>query len=285
MRTFVLCADDFAITESVSSGILDLIDCGSLSATSCLVTSKYWLQGAVQLRSRENRVDVGLHLNLVADDLLKHDPDYTPALQPYPRHSHLILSSLLGRLDKGQIIIEIERQLDRFVEGWGSLPDFVDGHLHVHQLPVVQDALTHVYKRRLAGKNRYVRNVADIIPTKGGWFKPAIIRALGGRRLREQLEEVGIPHNEVFGGIYEFNQNANYREMMRAWLRGVGQSGMLMCHPGLAEQTRSDPIGVCRAKEYEYLRSEAFTRDCEEAGVIPGRFRKTITAGTVSVHG
>lgn len=278
MRAFVLCADDFAISEPVSSAILDLIDRGRLTATSCLVTSRFWAEHAVLLRSFANHIDVGLHLNLIADDMLLQSPGYRPALQPYPRHARLILRGIFRRIDKDQIIMEIERQLDCFMEHWGSQPDFVDGHLHVHQLPVVREALIDVYKRRLAGRDCYVRNVASTIPAGSGRLKAAVIAALGGRRLRERLEASGIPHNDMFGGIYAFDQNVNYRDMMRIWLRGIGRSSLLMCHPGLVDTTGSDPIGACRQREYEYLCSDAFVRDCDDACVKPDRFRKIASA-------
>lgn len=275
VRRFVLCADDYAISESVSSGILDLIDLGRVTATSCLVTSKHWPAHAKALRSRAGQADIGLHLNLIDDKLLHQDSGYRPALSSYPQHKILMLRSVAGLLDTGRIVQEIERQLDRFMVSWGVPPDFIDGHLHVHLLPGVRDALLEVYSRRLAGTGCYIRNIDRLLGARHGWPKTAVILGLGGLQLRSRLEAAEIPHNLRFGGIYGFSTRADYPRLMRAWLAVLGPSSLLMCHPGRDDADDLDPIGLCRRREYDYLRSDEFQADYKSAGALPARFRTT----------
>jgi len=52
VHKFVLCADDFALSEAISAGIIELIDQGRLGAVSCLVTSVYWRTHVAELRQR-----------------------------------------------------------------------------------------------------------------------------------------------------------------------------------------------------------------------------------------
>lgn len=275
VRRFVLCADDYAISESVSSGILDLIDLGRVTATSCLVTSKHWPAHASALRNRAGQADIGLHLNLIDDKLLHQDSEYRPALSSYLPHKILMLRSVAGLLDTGRIAQEIERQLDRFMESWGAPPDFIDGHLHVHLLPGVRDALLEVYSRRLAGTGCYIRNIDRLLGGRHGWLKTAVILGLGGLQLRSRLNAAEIPHNVRFGGIYGFSARADYPRLMRAWLAVLGPSTLLMCHPSRNGGDDWDPIGLCRQREYGYLRSDGFQADYTNAGALPARFRPT----------
>jgi len=54
---------------------------------------------------------------------------------------------------------------------------------------------------------------------------------------------------------------------MQAWLRDAAQDGgVLMCHPAQG-QDPSDPIGSPRAWEFEYLASDDFAHDLQQARV------------------
>jgi len=284
VRKFVLCADDFALSEPISAGIIDLVDRGRLGAVSCLVTSVHWRDHAAGLRQRTSRVDVGLHLNLLADEMLHSGPDYHSPLGHYPTLSALILRSHLRRLDKRRLVEEIESQLDRFLEGFGAPPDFVDGHRHVHQFPVVRDALLDVYQRRLAGRGCYLRNVRRVIHCRRGRLKARIVAALGATRLEAAMLAKDIPHNRRFGGIYDFSPAADFAGLMRDWLSQVGDSDLIMCHPALTDPSGTDPIGVARHHEYSYFRSDAFPDDCRSASVQPARFRDITEARSGAVE-
>jgi predicted glycoside hydrolase/deacetylase ChbG (UPF0249 family) len=67
-------------------------------------------------------IDLGLHLTLTGQRSL-------------PR---LALAACLGRLDAGAVAIALRDQLDAFLAAFGRPPDFIDGHQHVHLLPVVR---------------------------------------------------------------------------------------------------------------------------------------------------
>jgi len=284
VHKFVLCADDFALSEAISAGIIELIDQGRLGAVSCLVTSVYWRTHVAELRQRIDRVDVGLHLNLLADEMLHSGPDYRSPLGHYPTLPALILRSQLRWLDRQKIVDEIENQLDRFVEEFGAPPDFVDGHRHVHQFPVVREALLDVYQRRLAGRGCYLRNVRRVIHCRRGRLKARIVAALGASRLEAAMLASGIPHNRRFGGIYDFSPAADFASLMHDWLSQVGDSDLIMCHPARSDPSGKDPIGKARHHEYAYLRSDTFLDDCRSVSVQPVRFRDTTKARSGAVE-
>ena len=63
-KGFILCADDFAMTDGVSRAILDLIGRGKLTATGAMTNRPHWRRLAPELRAFAGKADLGLHLNL-----------------------------------------------------------------------------------------------------------------------------------------------------------------------------------------------------------------------------
>src|SRR6266853_3225594 len=131
-RRWVVCADDFALDRGAIEATLALIKLGRVTATSVMADSPHWKAAAGELKDVADRADVGLHLNL------------TQALDagtPTWRLPSLIVRSLLRGLPRWRVRDHVERQLAAFTDAFGRIPDFVDGHHHVHQLPVVRDQL------------------------------------------------------------------------------------------------------------------------------------------------
>src|SRR5262245_17221205 len=132
-KRIVLCADDYGQAEAVSRGILELMDVGRLTAVSCLVNMPGWKEQAQFLHPFKGKIDLGLHLNLTDGMPLsaQYQREIGAKLMPLP---YLITHTMLGskKLKPTALMAEIEAQLDAFCEAVGCLPDFVDGHQHVH---------------------------------------------------------------------------------------------------------------------------------------------------------
>jgi predicted glycoside hydrolase/deacetylase ChbG (UPF0249 family) len=252
IKRIVLCADDYGQNRGISTGILALAERGRLSAISCMSTARGWPEAAAQLRDSSAGVDAGLHFTLT-------DEQHSLAT--------VIASAYLRRLDKATVMQALTTQLDLFSEHLGREPDFVDGHQHIHQLPVVRAALLEVYQKRFTQQRPYVRSLARITASGHAGIKPQIIKALGGRPLQRALRERQIPHNHDFGGIYDFSDREEYRALMRYWLNHAQDGALFMCHPGLADSDDSDPIAAARQREFHYLNSDEFLDDCHSANV------------------
>ena len=67
MKSVILCADDYALNESVSRGIVTLVEAGRLSATSVMTLSPRWAADAAELAPWRGRIDVGLHLDWTSE--------------------------------------------------------------------------------------------------------------------------------------------------------------------------------------------------------------------------
>ena len=94
--------------------------------------------------------ETGLHLDFTQHPLL---------LQPQ-RMGPLIVRSWWRVLRPTEVRNEIRAQLDAFEHHTGRSPSYVDGHQHIHQVPVVRDVLLAELQTRYAGCLPWLRNTA-----------------------------------------------------------------------------------------------------------------------------
>lgn len=258
-KNIILCADDFGLSAEISKAILTLVDAGRLSAVSCMSSMPDFAPVAAQLVARKQRAQLGLHFNLTEGQLLAHPERDCFTLNQLLLKTHLRLS------DRSLIAAELHAQIDRYVELMGALPDFIDGHQHVHQFPQIRDILLRVYQQRLINKP-WVRVTYPAVMYAPYRFKTAVLGFTGGRVLSVCLKQLAIAHNTLFAGIYDFAADADYRHLFRHWLEEASTNTLIMCHPGLGERAE-DAIAHARLNEFHYLGSDAFLVDCAEFGV------------------
>jgi predicted glycoside hydrolase/deacetylase ChbG (UPF0249 family) len=244
-----ICADDFGAFRGADEAILELAGLGRLGGVSCQVVGASFRADAPALRSLAGAVDAGLHLDLAPGrgELLR-----------------LIVRSHARALSRRELTARIARQLDAFELALGRQPAFVDGHQHVHQLPVVRDALLDLLAARYGKPGPLVRNTA---PLHGRGAKPFAVGALGGFGLRRLLRARALPHNADFAGVYGLDDKADYRALFQRWLASAPDRTLFLCHPGVATDEPGDPIGPARTAEHRYLSSPELEADCRAAGV------------------
>lgn len=244
------------MNASVDAAILALTQQGRLTATSCLSSGPSWPTNAPRLR--ELTIDAGLHLNFT--EAFGPDDFCLPL-------ARLIRACYLRRLSKSRIREQIERQFDRFELHFGRAPDFVDGHQHVHQLPLIRDALMPIIERRYAGQPLWLRCTAAPAMLSAFRLKARIIAALGSQRLSQMVQRQGRAQNRHLLGVYDFSGSAaDYASLMKGWLEAASDGDLLMCHPA-ASIVSGDAIGTQRPVEMAVLASSAFADLCVAAGV------------------
>lgn len=263
MKYIILCADDYGQTHAISQAIIDLLKNRRLTATSCMVTSAVWPAHANWLIPYKNQVDIGLHFNL------------TEGFVPL---SQLLVQSHLRWLNKQAVHKELNAQLDQFISVMGMLPDFIDGHQHVHQFPIIRDALFEVYEERLREHGCYIRCIDDpdaIWNVKTVAYRKKLILQLSGAiALKRRLVKYNIPHNKSFSGVYSFGCQVQYESLFRLFLKDIKQGGLMMCHPGLEDLGSMDTIHASRLKEYEFLKSDRCLKLLSEAQIRLVRFKE-----------
>ena len=254
----ILCADDYGLSHDIDRAILDLCRLGRLTAVSCMVAlERCNAQLLQELLVFEKKVDVGLHLCLTDENLplsSSHGPHGTTPARPFPSFGVLLRRALQGKVRRSEVKLEVSRQYDLFREKCGSAPSFVDGHLHVHQLPGVRDGLLDFVLSLPTASRPYIRNTRmPVRELRGGglpWLKTSLIGAFGNRMFK-QLQQVGLATNEGFAGIYDFADWRKYSEFLPRFAGALQRpNGMLVVHPGNKEDWRR--------KEFTALREFAF---------------------------
>ena len=259
-RRIRLIADDYGISPAVSAAIRDLAARGRLSATSVMVTAPSFGRAEAQplaaLNAAAPGIAIGLHVTLTAP-FRPLTPDFAPTRGgAFPPLAPLFVRAFLGRLDRARIAAEIAAQFAAFAAAFGRPPDHVDGHQHVHLLPIVRDAV--LAATREAAPHAWVRQCGSVGTT---WSDPKGMLLDGlSRRFRAQADALGIRTNPAFAGTYTFDSTAQIAALFPRFLAGLPDGGVIMCHPGGVddELRRLDPLTDLRAREYAYLGGDEF---------------------------
>lgn len=272
----VLCADDFAISPGVSAAIIELLARRRLSATGCMTASRHWPSAASGLAQFAGHADIGLHLTLTDGRPLGEMPRLA-ADGRLPPLSRLMLQAFTHALDRTEIAGEILRQLDAFVEATGCMPDFIDGHQHVHLLPGIHEEVLALFSGPLAAHPCYLRVCWEPprqILGRGVAVGRALLIAALSLPLRGKARRLGIPSNDSFRGVADFADGRDFPRDFPRFLKGTGTRPIIMCHPGFvdAELAAADPVTAEREREYAYLVSERFPAHLAAAGCRLARF-------------
>ncbi|MBA3660993.1 MAG: ChbG/HpnK family deacetylase [Gammaproteobacteria bacterium] len=262
MKRIVLCADDYGQAVGITEGILDLVKRKRLSAVSCLVNKTTFPADALRLKPYQKDIDIGLHWNLTEGyaHSAVYQKTYGPVFFPL---SVLLRKAFFRQLSWDILREELIAQLTSFKTAFGFLPDYIDGHQHIHQFPILRDVLINVYMHFLSQHHVYIRWV-NLKPM--GWlgceFKKRIIHFTGTKVLGRKLRNKKVPHNKSFAGIYSFKQGMRYQQLFPQFLTEVDDKGIILCHPARTI-TPNDPLGKARIEEYNYFASDQFLKDCD----------------------
>jgi hypothetical protein len=263
VRKIVLCADDYAMNEGVSRGVLALADMGRISATSVMTNSGSWPKLAGGLAPMAGHIGIGLHLTLTWGAPLGSMPGLAPTGR-LPLLGAVIKAAVSGRLPLGEIADEIGRQLDVFREATGHEPDFVDGHQHVHALPGIRHALLGVLTARGLAGRLWLRHPSDrfaaIAQRRLAAPKAFVVAALS-RGFAAQARAAGFRTNVGFSGFSRFDPDTDLERDFESYLQATGPAHVVMCHPGEVDDAEGlDEVVEARRRELAYLTSPDFGR-------------------------
>lgn len=256
LKKVMINADDFAQSEAIDAAIIDLANRKIISSTSVLVLSPRWQQSAKQLVNLP--IQVGLHLDLTSAFSKQYGCNYGL--------SKLIFLAYTRQLSQQYLEKIIELQWDRFCEFYGGPPDFIDGHQHVHQLPMVRDALFSIIAKKAweTQQNHWLRSCYS---KQWRGFKAMIVSILGAQFFTRKAFQLNINTNSDFAGVYNFNPKMNLKKSWESWLDSLtGHHALVMCHvamPNLkhdVDDNVNDAIYNARLNEYQWLASDDFLK-------------------------
>jgi predicted glycoside hydrolase/deacetylase ChbG (UPF0249 family) len=265
LRRIWLCADDYGLSPGVNRAIRDLIERGRLNATSAMVvgpaTGRDEISALNAAAARSPRCAIGLHVTLTAPfrPLTMHfKPIDGGMFLPFPK---LLRAGLSGRLDPEIIHAELTVQLAAFTDIFGRAPDFVDGHQHAQLFPGVRDAFLRAVEQ--AAPNAWVRQGGRNQPLARRLGTPkALVLDVLSAQFRRRASRANIAFNPGFAGAYDFSQRPDFGTLMRQFLDGLPEGGLIMCHPGFVDDTliSLDPLTTQREHEHAFLGGEQFPR-------------------------
>ncbi len=272
MKTVTLCADDYALEEAVSRGIIELAEQGRLSAVSCMSASHHWREHAAWLAPLRDRIDIGLHLTLTGLVPLGPMPRLAPEGK-LPALGKILSAGVMHRLPRGEIAAELNRQMAAFITHCGRAPDFIDGHQHVHLLPHVRETVFELWEHYLKPRDGYLRSCYEplgAIARRGIEPLKALIIAQLSALFTRQARERGILINDSFRGVHDFSGRSAPHDLFKHFLQGEAVRPLVMCHPG-RRGSEDDELRDWRPRELDYFSSAQFVADLEVAGVKLGR--------------
>jgi predicted glycoside hydrolase/deacetylase ChbG (UPF0249 family) len=275
LRPIWLCADDYGISPSVDEAIRDLLMHQRINATSVMVAAPSFHRSEAaslkMLNAGTRRFAIGLHVTLTAP-FHPMSPGFRPTRDgAFLTLEQMLLRGLLRRLAKKQLALEIATQFKAFVSMFGRVPDFVDGHQHVHIFPQVREALLDVVRE--VAPNAWVRQCGRAANGRGLFSdrKALVLDALS-RKFRKLAAAQGIKTNPAFAGTYDFTPAAgvDFGALFPGFLKGLPAGGVVMCHPGHvdAELERLDPLTQQREREYAFFRDDGFPDMLRANGVV-----------------
>lgn len=140
-RTVVVNADDFGLHPAATAGILAAMQAGVVTSTSVMVNGS--ASSAALACARQHQLDVGWHITLThgrpvcAPDTIPSLVDRHGNFHPLPT---LIRRAWCGQLQRADVERELAAQWTLLHAGIGQ-PSHVNGHHHVHVLPVICDVV------------------------------------------------------------------------------------------------------------------------------------------------
>jgi chitin disaccharide deacetylase len=262
MQTVIINADDYAMDGEVDAAILRLAAQGRVTATSAMVLSPHWREASCGLL--DSKLSIGLHLDFTSPFAESIMRQHLPAL---------IIRAHAGVLDRTFFRIAIEKQLAAFEDCLKCQPDFIDGHQHVHHLPILRDVLLDALADRYGAAAKSI-GLRICISRYWRGLKAAVIASTGAHGLERRASARGHQVNTDFAGVYDFATDADLARDWQAWLRLKGNLPLIMCHVAVKSGDRrpADPIRNARYREYEWLASEDFLALLEGLSVSPARW-------------
>ena len=244
-------ADDLGLAPGVDTAILELATTGQLSSASLLVDGATAESAAAAWRCLPKAQPLVLHLCLTEGPQPLGCPDLPTGF------GELLLSSLLPakrRALRPQIVTAIQAQIHRFQQLTGQQQIQLDGHQHIHLLPLVLDVVLE------QPEIVWVRTTAEPLPQglplklwikalrDGGLLKWLVLQALTWLA-QPRLRAAGIRTNDRFAGVLFTGQMTG--AALEGAERSLGEGDLLLAHPAA-------PVSTTQLMQRRFHRSAEF---------------------------
>jgi predicted glycoside hydrolase/deacetylase ChbG (UPF0249 family) len=245
-------ADDFGETAEITDGICQGIEAGVVTSTSIVANMPMTQYALRRVRSLAERASFGVHLNLCEGRPLTPGLTLVGTDGEFHGKRALIERAVLGKLSMRELEAEIVAQI-ALIQDSGVAISHVDGHKHLHQLPLVSVVVAKVLPRfdirrvRLmrTGSLTTSRKFATGLRELAAW---RAARVFGRAGLRSPVRAVDLM--QLLPG-----DRANRSPAALTDPHGPVE---LCCHPALAGYSGGKSSSHQRPEELEYLLSDRF---------------------------
>ena len=245
-------ADDFGETVEITDGIRMCIEAGVVTSASIMANMPATAYALPVARVLEDRASFGVHLNFCEGRPLTAARTLIGKDGGFHAKRALAVRAMMGRLSLRELETEIVAQLAR-VHDAGVRISHVDGHKHLHQLPIISAAVANILPRfgiervritrlrRLRALDQPSAFVRELLAWHGS-------RVFGRIRLRSPVRTVDLK------AIVE---DQLLHRHIKAIVDAAG-AVELCCHPGTPAADVGKPGSHRRAAELDYLLSSGF---------------------------
>ena len=258
----LLHADDLGLGAEVDHAIFDLVESGRLDGASLLVNGPTAQRAIETWRQLPNPPALFLHLCLTEGPRDSTNVDLPTSF------GRLLLASWLPwqrRRLKPQIRRSLRQQISRYKQITGTNEIHLDGHQHVHLIPMVLDTVLGLAQTEQV---TWIRTTAEPLPTdlplnlwwacvrQGGALKWLVLQCLT-RLARPKLRNANVVTNRSFAGVL-FTGRMTGQALECCWRtnhrQNVSENGsraMLLIHP-------AQPGGADAMRDHQFTESFAF---------------------------
>ena len=244
-------ADDFGETVEITRGICAAIEDGAVTSTSIMANMPGTADALTRVAALAERASFGVHLNLCEGVPLTPGRTLVNDKGQFHRKRELLMRSITGRLSVGELEDEISAQI-AVVHDAGIRISHVDGHKHLHQLPVVSTAVARVLPRFGITRVRITR----VRRIRGNMRAATLVREAFAWRASAAFRRANLCSPARVLDIQAIMQEANPQQAA-ALLRDTGVVE-IFCHPGTALADAEKPGSCQRHEELQYLLSPRF---------------------------
>ena len=235
--TPALHADDLGLAPGVDQAILTLMGTGQLDGASLLVDGPSSETAVARWKGLPSRPPLTLHLCLSEGPQPEHCPDLPASF------GQLLLASFWpahGRRLRPQLEQSISHQIRRYRQLCGEPAHRVDGHQHIHLVPLVLDVVLQ------QPDIHWIRTTTEPLPSHlplklwlftlhgGGMLKWLILRLLTAIA-RPRLKAAGIATNPLFAGVLFTGRMAG--EPLEAAINELNDGDLVLAHPAAPNQS------------------------------------------------
>ena len=250
----IIHADDFGETVEITEGIRSCIEAGVVTSTSIMANmpgTAYALRLAPALA---DCASFGVHLNLCEGQPLTAGTTLVAEGGQFHRKRVLFARAMAGRLSPRGLEAEITAQIER-VRAAGIRISHVDGHKHLHQLPIVSAAVANVLPKfgiervriTRVGRLREADRSSGLVRELLAWHAGRVFRQACLRSPVRTVDLQALVADEV-----------SHRRSGSI----VDSAGAVevCCHPGTRAADIGKPGSHRRCEELEYLFSPGFRK-------------------------